>query len=91
MPLAELSDIVRAGGNFLEANHTIRNFRVLWSPELLLRRQPGLEWDGSERAILDRSQALWRENLARYQPPAWDENTLRALDDVVQRARAELL
>lgn len=91
MSLAELGEVVRAGGNFLAADHTVRNFRGLWSPELLLRRQPGGEWDGSERAILDRCHGLWQENLARYQPPAWDEGILHALDDVVQRARAELL
>ncbi|MEI6502117.1 MAG: trimethylamine methyltransferase family protein, partial [Armatimonadota bacterium] len=90
LSLEEMSDTVRAGGNFLGADHTLRNFRSVWSPALFLRQEPGPDWDGSERAILNRCNGQWQENLARYQPPAWDETELRALDDVLLRARAEL-
>jgi trimethylamine:corrinoid methyltransferase-like protein len=90
MPLEELSAIVRAGGNFLAAEHTLRNWRSVWSPDVFLRQQPGPNWDGTERALLDRCHAQWQDNLSRYEPPDWDEGIVQALEGVLGRARAEL-
>jgi trimethylamine:corrinoid methyltransferase-like protein len=90
MSLEELSDIVRRGGNFLAAGHTLRNCRRVWSPEVFLRQQTGLEWDGTERALLDRCHEQWQDNLSRYEPPDWDDGVVQALDEVLARARAEL-
>jgi trimethylamine---corrinoid protein Co-methyltransferase len=90
MSMDELGEIVRGGGGFLDADHTLRNFRALWSPSVFLRRHPGPDWQGDERALLDRCNVLWKQNLARYEPPAWDEGIIGALDDVLARARAGL-
>ena len=90
MSLEELSKIVRAGGNFLASEHTLRNYRSVWSPGLLLRQQPGAEWDGTERSLLDRCNAQWQDNLCRYEPPDWEEGVVRALEGVLERAQAEL-
>lgn len=90
MTLEELSAIVRAGGNFLAAEHTLRNYRSVWSPGVFLRRQPGPEWDATERALLDRCDAQRKHNLSLYEPPDWDEGVVRAFDGVLARARAEL-
>ena len=90
MTLEELGEIVRAGGNFLACEHTLRNHRSLWSPDVFLRRRPGADWDATERGLLDRCDAQWKDSLARYEPPDWDEGILRALDEVLARARAAL-
>jgi trimethylamine--corrinoid protein Co-methyltransferase len=90
MSLEELSAVVRAGGNFLNAEHTLRNYRTVWSPKVFLRHQPGLEWDGTERALLDRCNAQWRDNLSRYEPPDWGDSIVPALDGVLARAQTEL-
>lgn len=45
----------------------------------------------SEKAILDRCHEMWQENLKRYEPPAWERDKLKALDDLLARAKRELL
>jgi trimethylamine--corrinoid protein Co-methyltransferase len=90
LPLAEIVEHVLSGRNFLTSDHTLAHFRELWSPALFrhsLSNLPG----STEAAILDRCDQAWQANLARYQPPDWPPDTLRALDQVVARARAELL
>ncbi|MBM4044918.1 MAG: hypothetical protein FJ279_07380, partial [Planctomycetes bacterium] len=90
VPFDDLCEMARSGRSFLTSDHTLRNFRRLWSPTLFLRRELGQDWNGTEKAILDRCNAMWKENLGRYEPPQWSAEILRGLDDVLSRARREL-
>jgi len=87
----EVLRVTEEGGNFLESEHTLRHCRELWLSELFRSDSPFEgAWDGTEKAILDRCDQLWRERLREYRPPAWPAEKLRALDDLLARARAEL-
>jgi len=87
-------DIVRAveqGGGFLETDHTLSHFRELWVCDLFRSDDPaGGRWDGSEQAILDTCEQMWRANLTRWEPPKRPAEVLRALDALLHRAEREL-
>jgi trimethylamine:corrinoid methyltransferase-like protein len=85
--LDQLCEVVDAKADFLSHEHTFAHFRRLWSPDFLLRGNV----DNTESAILKRCDRAWKENLARYEPPERDPHALRALDELVRRARAELV
>ena len=86
----EVLRVTEASGNFLESEHTLRHCRELWLSELFRSDSPFEgAWDGSEKAILDRCDELWRERLREYRPPAWPPEQVRALDQLLARARAE--
>jgi trimethylamine:corrinoid methyltransferase-like protein len=87
----EVLRITAQGGNFLESEHTLRHCRELWLSELFRSDSPFEgAWDGTEKAILDRCDELWRERLKEYRPPVWPKEKIRALDQLLARARAEL-
>ena len=82
------------GLTYIEADHTYRNFRKsIWHPELMDRsawRSPEEERK-KERKMLLEAEAKWRDALARYEPPDIPDETIRAVDAVVERAKRELL
>ena len=41
------------------------------------------------RDSLDKCQQMWRENLKRYEPPHWPDEKIKALDQVLARAKSE--
>lgn len=82
--------VIESGRSFLDDEHTLRHFRELWSSPLFLSDSPGAAWDGSEKAILDRCEQMWRANLARWTPPEWPAETLRAMDALLARAARAL-
>jgi trimethylamine:corrinoid methyltransferase-like protein len=87
----EVLRITAQGGNFLESEHTLRHCRELWLSELFRSDSPFEgAWDGTEKAILDRCDELWRERLKEYRPPVWPKEKMQALDQLLARARAEL-
>lgn len=76
-------------GNYLQSDHTLRNFRSsLWLPELMGRAG----WTGveTEEQVLKRAQAKVDEIIASYQKPDVDEDMLAKLREVVGRAEREL-
>ena len=90
----DLDEIVTAteqSGSFMASEHTLRHFRELWVSDLFRSDNPfqGGIWDGSEKAVLDRCDALWRENLGRWEAPAWPDDKRRAMDRLVAKARIE--
>jgi len=85
---------VGVGRTFLDAPHTLANFRsAVWYPQWLERGVWGAAGpeEEHERRLLDHAQARYREVLAQYQPPEVDPDKLQAVKEVVQRARRELL
>jgi trimethylamine:corrinoid methyltransferase-like protein len=90
LPFAEICQTVTSDGNFLASEHTARHCRELWASRLFLTESPHPDrWAGDEKAILDTCDRLWRENLKRYQPPSWPAEKLKALDQVLARAKRE--
>ena len=85
-----ISEHLCEGRGFLESEHTLRHFKELWSPRLFLRQTPDALWDGSEAAILNRCNEQVKVNLTRYQPPEWPREIIRALDELLARAKREL-
>jgi trimethylamine--corrinoid protein Co-methyltransferase len=92
-------DLIAAAGpgsaiNFLEQDHTLRNYRqALWYPSLMDRtnwESPEAERQ-KETLLLRRAESRWRDALARYEPPHIPREKIEAADDVVRRAREALL
>lgn len=91
LPFAEICQRVESGGDFLASDHTLRHCRELWTSPLFLTASPDpAHWAGDEKAILDRCDAMWRENLKRYELPPWPGEKRRALEQVLARAKREL-
>jgi trimethylamine---corrinoid protein Co-methyltransferase len=75
--------------NFLESEHTLRNFRQrVWLPEIWDRSG----WAGfdHETAVLDAAQAKFEGLLEQYRKPEGREEQLSALRKVVEKAAREL-
>ena len=90
LPFAELCQTVAARGDFLASEHTARHCRDLWQSRLFRTDSPFQgPWRGDEKSILDDCQSRWQENLRRFQAPSWPDETLRALDEVLARAKRE--
>jgi len=87
----EVAEVTRDRGSFLTSDHTMRHFRELWTSEFFRSDDPwgGGSWDGTEKAILDRCEEKWRSNLGAWKPPEWPEDTIRAMDGLVARAKKE--
>lgn len=92
LPFEEICEHVRNGKDFLNSDHTLRHFRELWSSKVFRtwEPKPGV-WEGDEKSLLDTCDQLWRENIQGYQPPEWPEEKMRALEEVLNRAKKELL
>lgn len=76
--------------NYLEAEHTLRNFRsCLWLPRLIDRAG----WTGceGEKAACERALGKVKELLAAYRKPEGREDQVAAMREVVARARRALL
>jgi len=78
---------------FLETDHTMTHFRAeQWYPKWLARSA----WAGdaveqaAEAKMLDAVDAYCRDAIARYEPPAIDQDKLGAAQDLLRRAQIEL-
>jgi trimethylamine---corrinoid protein Co-methyltransferase len=87
----EVLAVTRERGNFLTSPHTMTHYHGLWTSDCLRSDSPfgGGPWDGTEKAMLDACDAKWRANLDQWEPPEWPEDTTKAIDAVVSRARKE--
>ena len=92
LPFEDICAAVREDDNFLSSDHTLRHFRQLWSsPVFLTESADTAAWAGDEKAMLDKCEELWRQNVKNWQPPQWPEEKTRALEQVAAKARKELL
>ena len=93
LALEAIHDAIQGeSGSFLDHEHTLRHWRRRWTPQLFRWESPeSAAQDDAEPSILQRAHQQWRENLSRYEPPDWPDDTLAALDRVEAEARRELL
>jgi trimethylamine--corrinoid protein Co-methyltransferase len=90
MDYDEVVKATQEKGNFLTSDHTMRHFREMWTSDCIRSDDPfGGGWDGTEKAILDKCDEMWRANLAKWEPPAWPKEKVKAMDALVARARKE--
>jgi trimethylamine--corrinoid protein Co-methyltransferase len=91
LPFEEICEAVKSGKDFLSSEHTLKHFREIWSSKIFLTDNPTPAWEGDEKAILDKCDELWRENIKNYKSPQWSEDKIKALDDLLVKAKKELL
>jgi trimethylamine:corrinoid methyltransferase-like protein len=81
------------GKSYLDQEHTLLNYRgALWQPELLSRELWGQEQaiGAYEKRILDEAHRRYLQAIKQWQPPIADEQKLKAVWQVVERAKSEL-
>jgi len=92
IPFEEMCTLIEEEKDFLTSEHTLQNMRKLWSSRLFRTDDPATgQWAGDEKAILDECDRIWREQVETYTPLERPADQLKALDDVVARAKKELL
>jgi len=94
MPVSEIKKIIDANASFLESGHTLKHFRqTIWNPKLLDRtiwRGDTFEANADEE-LLGKAEKMWREALQTYKPPQRDNRSIKAVRNIVCRAKEELL
>jgi trimethylamine:corrinoid methyltransferase-like protein len=86
----EVIQVTNDRGNFLASEHTMRHCRELWTSPLFRSDSPFEGgWDGTEKAILDKGEEIWRENLKKWQAPAFPSDKIKAMDNLLARAQKE--
>ena len=92
VPYEEMVERINSNEHFLQSDHTMAHWRELWNSELLPLTVPATAGDvGKENAILDRCEDMWRANVASWEPPAIDDDKMKALNEVLKRAEQELV
>lgn len=86
-----LSEHVAEEKMFLTSDHTLSHYRELWRSDLFPSDTAGAAGVLSERRILDECDERWRAKVEEWEAPELPADTLRALQEMVQRARTELL
>ena len=79
------------GNHFLGTEHTLANFETAFHRSDLADNSSYEQW--SEEGGLDaarRANAIWKERLASYEPPAIDDAVDGELREFVERRKAEL-
>ena len=86
--VARLRDgVLNRAGNFLDTEHTLDHFRDEMWPALYFQCQTNT---GTEKELLDRCHAEYRQKVEFYQPAAYPEATVRELERILARARDKL-
>ncbi|MBI3990873.1 MAG: trimethylamine methyltransferase family protein [Candidatus Omnitrophica bacterium] len=92
LPFHAICESVRDEKGFLDSEHTLKHFKELWQSNIFLTDNPTSGgWEGDEKTILDKCDELWMENIKNYRPPEWPEDKIKALNELLIRAKKELL
>ncbi len=89
---AQAMDAIREvgpGGHFLGCAHTQAHFKTAFYNSAIADNNAFEQWqaEGSKDAM-QRANALWKRQLAEYQPPPLDEATDEALKDFMARRKS---
>jgi trimethylamine--corrinoid protein Co-methyltransferase len=80
--------------SYLETEHTLHHFRsVGWMPRLFDRSccDHAAQVPDGDEAVLRKAGQRWRELVAKQEPPPLEKAFVRAVDEVVDAARRDLL
>ena len=92
VPYEEIVQRSNDGSDFLRSDHTLDRWRSLWNSDVLPLTVPSTSTDmNKEKGILDKCDEKWRANVEAWEPPAVDEDKMKALEGVLARAEKELL
>jgi trimethylamine--corrinoid protein Co-methyltransferase len=87
----EISERVESGETFLTSDHTLANFRDLWTSEVFPLSLPEAMGEaGDEKRILNMCEERWRANVEKHEPPDFPDDKMRELEGVLARASKEL-
>lgn len=94
MALEVIADIgCGEGKSFLEHDHTLANWRGLWTPRFWDRRawQDGETEGQRDLEVTAKADAKWREILETTPPPQVNEALVAEVGEIVARARQEIV
>ncbi|MCK4983404.1 MAG: trimethylamine methyltransferase family protein [Victivallaceae bacterium] len=82
-----IAEVIDAGSSdFLSHSHTLENFRnAFWEPEMFMRNFDVV----SEKDILDRANAKYRERVDSYSGYEYDKEKIKAGEEILSRAKKE--
>jgi len=81
---------VDPGGHFFAAQHTMARYQdAFYAPLVSDWRNYGQWSEGGARSAVQRANAIWKERLARFEPPLLEESRRAALADFVARRTRE--
>jgi trimethylamine--corrinoid protein Co-methyltransferase len=84
----DLIDQVGPGGSFLATQHTRENFRNIWYPEILDRRNYSKWSEAGEPTTLDRAREIARKLIDTHTPEPLAPDTLEAMRAIIVEADA---
>ena len=83
---------VGPGGNFIDTMHTVEHFRQeLWVPQLLDRQYYQAWLDAGATSMEDRCRAETQRICAAHQPEPMPANLEKAVAEIVDAAKQELV
>jgi trimethylamine---corrinoid protein Co-methyltransferase len=84
---------VGEGKSYLDAEHTLMHFRDTWFPQFISRNPWANDETefGCDARMLDAAHQHYLDAITRDEPPDRDEDTLREVRKIVERARRHLL
>ncbi|MFP3904751.1 MAG: trimethylamine methyltransferase family protein, partial [Armatimonadota bacterium] len=91
VPFEQMLERARNKEHFLNSDHTMQHFRELWNSDILPLSVGSSSGVNHEAAILDECEDRWRANLEAWEPPEIDDDTMQALQGVLNRAEQEFL
>lgn len=91
VPFEDMLKRARERDHFLGTEHTMDHFRELYNSDVLPISVGNMDAMNHESGILDECEDRWRANVEDWQPPVVDDDTMKALEDVLKRAKDELL
>jgi trimethylamine--corrinoid protein Co-methyltransferase len=84
-------DEVGPGGHFLGTAHTMRHFETAFYQHSVFNMDNYEKWEAEGSVdTYKRANSIWKQMLANYQPPAIDEGKREALQEYVDKRRAEI-
>jgi len=87
IPFEQYCEAVDKNTEFLSHEHTLAHFRELWTSDILMPATDAQD----EKGILDKAHQKVAENINNWQEPEFPEDKMKALEDMLAKARKELL